>query len=386
MRITVHINDLGDVPNHRFFAFVGGCGGTVSESKTTTVSMDELCRYFLRLGALGFGGPIALVGYMQRDLVERRRWIGKDDFREGLALSQLAPGPLAAQLAIYLGWVRGRVLGATLAGIAFIIPSFVIVLLLSAFYLRYGGLSWMQGAFYGIGASVIAIIVRSAVKLVRMTLGKDVLLWFLFLASAVITAWSESEIVWVFVLSGVAALCIKAPPRLGRKAVASAIMPLPAWLLSGLHGTADIRTLWTIGLYFAEAGAFVFGSAMITPGPVVITVAFIGYLVAGPIGATVAAIGVFLPCYLFVVIPAPYFRHIAKNRQVKAFVDGVTAAATGAIAGAAFVLGRRAIIDIPTALIALATFALLSRVKRVPEPLVILGAGVIGFIVHSYYA
>ena len=378
--------------------------------------MAELCRYFLRLGALGFGGPIALVGYMQRDLVEKRRWVGKDDFREGLALSQLAPGPLAAQLAIYLGWVRGRVLGATLVGIAFIIPSFIIVLLLSAFYIRYGGLSWMQGAFYGIGASVIAIIARSAVKLVRMTLGKDILLWFLFLASAVITAWSESEIVWVFVVSGVLALLIKAPPRLSRKTVASAIMPLPAWLLSGLHGTASTGTLWTLGLFFAEAGAFVFGSglaivpflyggvvdrfhwlsdrqfldavavAMITPGPVVITVAFIGYLVAGPVGATVAAIGVFLPCYLFVVIPAPYFRHIAKNRQVKAFVDGVTAAATGAIGGAAFVLGRRAIIDIPTALIALTTFALLSRVKRAPEPLVILGAGVIGFIVHRYYA
>jgi chromate transporter len=390
---------------------------TVSqETQTTTVSMGELCRYFLRLGALGFGGPIALVGYMQRDLVEKRRWIGKDDFREGLALSQLAPGPLAAQLAIYLGWVRGRVLGATLAGIAFIIPSFVIVLLLSAFYLRYGGLSWMQGAFYGIGASVIAIIVRSSVKLVRMTLGKDILLWFLFLASAGITAWSESEIVWVFVVSGVAAIFIKAPPRFSRTTVASVIVPLPAWLLSGLHGTASAGTLWTIGLFFAEAGAFVFGSglaivpflyggvvdrfhwlsdrqfvdavavAMITPGPVVITVAFIGYLVAGPIGATVAAIGVFLPCYLFVIVPAPYFRHIAKNRQVKAFVDGVTAAATGAIAGAAFVLGRRAIIDIPTALIALTTFALLSRVKRVPEPLVILGAGVIGFIVHRYYA
>jgi chromate transporter len=386
------------------------------ETQTATVSIEELCRYFHRLGTLGFGGPIALVGYMQRDLVEKHRWISKDDFREGLALSQLAPGPLAAQLAIYLGWVRGRVLGATLAGIAFIIPSFVIVLLLSAFYIRYGGLSWMQGAFYGIGASVIAIIARSAVKLVRMTLGKDLLLWVLFLISAVITAWSESEIIWVFVLSGVAALFIKAPPRLGRKAVASAIMPLPAWLLTGLHDTASAGTLWTIGLYFAEAGAFVFGSglaivpflyggvvdrfqwltdqqfldavavAMITPGPVVITVAFIGYLVAGPVGATVAAIGVFLPCYLFVIIPAPYFRHIAKNRQVKAFVDGVTAAATGAIAGAAFVLGRRAIIDIPTALIALATFAFLSRVKRVPEPLVILGAGVIGFVVHSYYA
>ncbi len=386
------------------------------ELQTAPVSIAELCRYFLRLGALGFGGPIALVGYMQRDLVEKRRWIDKDDFREGLALSQLAPGPLAAQLAIYLGWVRGRVLGATLVGIAFIIPSFIIVLLLSAFYIRYGGLSWMQGAFYGIGASVIAIIARSAVKLVRMTLGKDFLLWFLFLASARHHGMERIGNRMGIRGSGVLALLIKAPPRLGRKTVASAIMPLPAWLLCGLHGTASTGTLWTLGLFFAEAGAFVFGSglaivpflyggvvdrfhwltdrqfldavavAMITPGPVVITVAFIGYLVAGPIGATVAAIGVFLPCYLFVVIPAPYFRHIAKNRQVKAFVDGVTAAATGAIAGAAFVLGRRAIIDIPTALIALTTFALLSRVKRAPEPLVILGAGVIGFIVHHYHA
>jgi chromate transporter len=386
------------------------------ETTKATASMGELCRYFLRLGAVGFGGPIALVGYMQRDLVEKRRWIGEEDFRQGLALSQLAPGPLAAQLAIYLGWVRGRVLGATLAGAAFVLPSFVIVLLLSALYLRYGGLSWMQGAFYGIGASVIAIIVRSAIKLVRMTLGRDLLLWLLFLANALITAWSESEIVWVFLLSGAAALFIKAPPRPGRKAMASAIMPLPAWLLSGLHGTASTGTLWTLGLYFAEAGAFVFGSglaivpflyggvvdrfhwlsdhqfldavavAMITPGPVVITVAFIGYLVAGPVGATVAAIGVFLPCYLFVIVPAPYFRQIAKNRQVKAFVDGVTAAATGAIAGAAFVLGRRAIIDLPTALIALATLALLSKVRKVPEPLVILAAGVVGFIVRGYDA
>src|SRR5262249_10090469 len=165
--------------------------------------------------------------------------------------------------------------------------------------------------------------------------------------------------------------------------------------------------------YFAEAGAFVFGSglaivpflyggvverfhwlserqfldavavAMITPGPVVITVAFIGYLVAGLLGALLAAIGVFLPCYLFVIIPAPYFRRIAKNRQIKAFVDGVTAAATGAIAGAAFVLGRRAVVDIPTLLILASTYLVLDKAKKVPEPLVILAAGVIGFTVSQ---
>jgi chromate transporter len=377
-------------------------------------SLTDLVRYFLKLGTLGFGGPIALVGYMQRDLVERRRWIAEQDYREGLALAQLAPRPMAAQLAIYLGWVRGRVLGATLIAVAFILPSFLMVLALSAFYLQYGGLAWMQGAFYGIGAAVIAIIVRSAVKLVRMTLGRDWLLWSLFAVSGAVTAWTESEIAGVILLCGVVVLLIKAPPRLGRTAIASGLTPLPAWLVSGLHGPATLGTLATIGLYLAEAGAFVFGSglaivpflyggvverfhwltehqfldavavAMITPGPVVITVAFIGYLVSGPIGALLAAIGVFLPCYLFVIIPAPYFRRIAKNRQIKAFVDGVTAAATGAIAGAALVLGRRAIIDIPTALIALTTFALLSRVKKAPEPLVILGAGVVGFILHSF--
>jgi chromate transporter len=287
------------------------------------------------------------------------------------------------------------------------------VLALSAFDLRYGGLAWMQGAFYGIGAAVIAIIVRSTVKLVRMTLGRDRLLWLLFAVTASVTAWTESEIVWVFLLSGVLSLLVKAPPRLGRAAVASGLAPLPIWLMSGLHGPATLGTLTTIALYFAEAGAFVFGSglaivpflyggvvegfhwlserqfldavavAMITPGPVVITVAFIGYLVAGPVGAMFAAIGVFLPCYLFVIIPAPYFRRFAKNRQIKAFVDGVTAAATGAIAGAAFVLGRRAIVDFSTVLISLATFLILSQVKKVPEPLVIVSAGLVGFFLRG---
>ena len=369
--------------------------------------------YFVRLGTFGFGGPIALAGYMQRDLVEKRRWITKQDYVEGLALAQLAPGPLAAQLAIYLGWVRAGILGATLVSAAFVLPSFVMVLALSAVYVRFGGLPWMQGVFYGIGAAVIAIIGRSAYKLVRMTLGRDWLLWGLFVLSAVITAWTESEVVWLFVLSGVAALIVKAPPRLAGRAALLVVAPWPTWLIAGMAGPASAGTLWKIAVYFAEAGAFVFGSglaivpflyggvvgqfhwlterqfldavavAMITPGPVVITVAFIGYLVAGPIGATLAAIGVFLPCYLFVIIPAKYFRRSAQNPSVKAFVNGVTAAATGAIAGAAFVLGRRAIIDVPTALIGLTTLLVLVYVRKIPEPLVILAAGLLGFFLRS---
>jgi chromate transporter len=362
--------------------------------------LGAFLRYFLRLGALGFGGPIALAGYMQRDLVEQRRWIAPQDYVEGLALAQLAPGPLAAQLAIYLGWIRSGVLGATLVGAAFVLPSFVMVLVISAFYVRWGGLPWMQGAFYGVGAAVIAIIGRSAYKLVRLTLGQDALLWAIFAVTAIVTIRTESEVVWLFVGGGVVALAVRLIPH--------AALVLTPLFVTGLHGPASRATLWTIGWYFAEAGAFVFGSglaivpflyggvvegfhwlterqfldavavAMITPGPVVITTAFIGYLVAGPLGATVAALGVFLPCWLFVIVPAPYFRRFAGNPAVKAFVAGVTAAATGAIAGAAVVLGRRAIVDVPTAAIALATLALLTWARRVPEPLVIVAAGVVG--------
>ena len=383
---------------------------SIGTTELRPCTLRELLVYFVRLGTFGFGGPIALTGYMQRDLVEERRWISKQDYLEGLALAQLAPGPLAAQLAIYLGWVRARVLGATLVSLAFILPSFIMVLALSGLYLSFGGLSWMQGAFYGIGAAVIAMIARSALKLVRITLAKDRLLWLLFSVSALVTAWTESEIIWLFLLCGVTALFIKAPPRFSSQLKMLGAAP---WLIAGLHGPASAELLWKILGYFAEAGAFVFGSglaivpflhggvvnqfqwlterqfldavavAMITPGPVVITVAFIGYLVAGFLGATAAAIGVFLPCYLFVIVPAPYYRRFAQNRQIKAFVDGVTAAATGAIAGAAFVLGRRAVIDLPTALIALITLFLMMKAKKIPEPLIILAAGLVGLILKG---
>lgn len=373
-------------------------------------SLRDLTRYFLRLGTFGFGGPIALVGYMQKDLVEDRRWISKEDYVEGLALSQLAPGPLAAQLAMYIGWVRGGVWGATLVGIAFVLPSFLMVIALAALYLRLGGLGWMRDAFYGIGAAVIAIIGRSAYKLAKMTLTEDRLLWGIFTTSAIVTAWTESEIAWLFVASGVITMLVKAPPR---RAPTGALALLPAWSLTGLAGPASAGTLATLAWYFAEAGAFVFGSglaivpflhagvvnehhwltdrqfldavavAMITPGPVVITVAFIGYLVGGPVGATVAALATFVPCYLFTVLPAPYFRRFAKNASLKAFVDGVTAAATGAIAGAGFVLGRRAITDAPTVLIALGTLGLLIKVKKINEPMLIVGAGLLGVVLSA---
>jgi len=381
--------------------------GADPEGDPGTPSLARLAAYFVRLGAFGFGGPIALAGYMQRDLVERRGWIAPLDFKQGLALAQLAPGPLAAQLAIYLGWVRGRLLGATVVAFAFILPSFVMVLALAAAYVKLCGLPWMQGVFYGVGAAVIPIIARSAWKLGKSTLGKRWLLWAVALANAAVVAITEREIVWLFLASGVVVLVAEQPRG------ATPAMVVPPWLVTGIAGVATSSTLLKLFVFFAQAGAIVFGSglaivpfmhggvvddhhwltdqqfldavavAMITPGPVVITVAFIGYLVAGPLGATVAALGVLLPCYLFVVIPAPFYRRIADNRRIKAFVDGVTAAAAGAIAGAAIVLARRAIVDVPAAAVALATLAAITWMKKLPEPLVILVAGGVGLALWS---
>src|SRR5216683_3396325 len=203
-------------------------------------SLRDLLLYFLRLGTLGFGGPIALAGHMQKDLVEERHWVSKQDYLEGLAFAQLSPGPLAAQLAMYLGWLRARALGATVIGIAFILPSFFMVLALAALYVHFGSLPWIQGMFYGIGAAVIAIIVRSAIKLVRTTLGKDWLLWVIFALIALTTAWTKSEIVWLFVLCGIVGVLVKAPPQISTRTSAMIVIGGFDRLLTGIYGLAPL--------------------------------------------------------------------------------------------------------------------------------------------------
>jgi chromate transporter len=389
-----------------------GAAAIIADRKVTQPTLRQFLFYFLHLGTFGFGGPIALAAHMQKDLVDDRAWVSSEDYLEGLAFSQLSPGPLAAQLAMYLGWVHAGTFGATLTGLAFVLPSFLMVLILAALYVHFGQITWIQGAFYGIGAAVIAIIARSAYKLIRSTLKKDWLLWTLFTVLAITTAWREAEIVWLFILCGVISMFIKAPPvwKISQPAAPTIVGLKP--LLTGSLGPASAATVSTLFLFFLKAGAFVFGSglaivpflyggavgkyhwlterqfldavavAMITPGPVVITAGFIGYVVAGAIGATLAVLAVFAPPYFIVVLGAPYYRRFAKNLQVKAFVQGVTAAAVGAIAGAAFILGRRSLVDLPTVAIALATFALLSF-RKIPEPLVILAAGAIGLLLFK---
>ena len=374
-------------------------------------TLRQLVLYFLKLGTIGFGGPVALVGYMHRDLVEKRKWIEDEDYKEGLALAQLAPGPLAAQLSIYLGYVHYRIIGATLAGIAFVLPSFLMVLGLGYAYVRAGGLPWMQAVFYGIGAAVIGIITISSYKLTKKSLGKDWLLWIIFLVLGIATFITEKEILWLILAAGIIVWFYKSPPKLNKTLNTILFAPV---LLQAANNPWFNEKLTQIGWFFFKAGAFVFGSglaivpflyggvvkehqwlneqqfldavavAMITPGPVVITVGFIGYLIAGVPGACVAALATFLPCYLFTIIPAPYFKKYGKHPAIKAFVDGVTAAAIGAIAGAVCVLARRQITDTTSLAIAIITIGVLLKFKKIQEPFIIIVAAIVGLLIKNY--
>jgi len=370
----------------------------------------QLMAYFLRLGALGFGGPVALVGYMYRDLVEQRRWISEADYKEGMTLAQLMPGPLAAQLAIYLGYVHFKLRGATLAGIAFVLPSFLMVVAIGAAYVAFGGIPWMQAVFYGVGACVIGIIAMSAYKLTNKSIGSDKLLWAIYLVSAVLTVVTQSESVFLFLGAGVLVWLVRARPKGsfgGRLNGFAASAPVAGLFIAG---TTDWHLLGQIGAFFAYAGSFVFGSglaivpflysgvvtehhwlndrqfvdavavAMITPGPVVITTGFIGYLIAGFWGAVIAALATFVPCYVLTVLPAPWFKKHGKHPGIVAFVDGVTAAAVGALAGAVIVIAQRSITDGVTAALAVITAALLWRYKKLPEPLIVLVAALAGLL------
>jgi chromate transporter len=403
----------------------------MTETKNLTpYSLWQLTLYFLRLGALGFGGPVALVGFMHRDLVEERHWITEADYKEGLALAQIAPGPLAAQLAIYLGYVHYRILGATLAGLAFVLPSFLMVVALGMAYVSYGGLPWMQAVFYGVGAAVLGIMAIGAHKLSTKSIGKDKLLWGIFGVLAAVTIITQSEIAWLFIAAGLLVWVIRCKPNLKdmlsfvtSKVVLGLIaLSVALWMLyenyfgqSAIESNAaslDPGLLTQIGLFFAKAGTFVFGSglaivpflyagtvtehhwltdrqfvdavavAMITPGPVVITTGFIGYLVAGLPGAVMAAVATFLPCYLITIVSAPHFKKWGKNPSVIAFVDGITAAAIGAIAGSVVVIAQRSVSDIPTALLAVGATALLWKFKKIPEPVLVIGAALIGLAIY----
>ncbi|MBI4377157.1 MAG: chromate efflux transporter [Elusimicrobia bacterium] len=351
--------------------------------------LKDLGLYFLRLGATGFGGPVALIAYMHRDLVENRRWFSEDEYKEGITLANLTPGPVATQLGIFLGYAHHGVRGATIAGLCFVLPAFLIVVGLAWIYQSFGTLAWIQSAFRAVGAAIIGIVAFSAYRLLKKTIEPEPVQWAIVAVMAAATAWLKAESLALFLGCGLALMLAREPLWPGRR-LACLNWPLLA----------------TLFLFFGKAGAMVFGSglvivpflyggvvaehrwltdqqfvdavavAVITPGPVVITVGFIGFLVSGLSGAVAATLGTFLPCYLFTLIGAPYLRRYGASPRIKAFVDGVTAAAMGALAGAVLLLARRTLPDATS--VAFAAGALGLVMRQVPEPLIVLGAAALG--------
>jgi len=366
--------------------------------------ISELVRYFLRLGFLGFGGPVALVGQMERELVDDKKWLTKEQMREAIAICQSLPGPLAIQVGIYISWMRGGFWGAWAGGWSFILPNFVIVAGLGALYVYFGDLQPVTGIFYGVSPAVIALILHSCYRLAKLGM-EDWLQWAIAAVCLGVTVILQAEVALLFIGAGVVGILNYG--NLFKKTPAALTVTAP--VLAQLAPTASSSTLGKLLLFFLKAGSLTFGSGlvivpfleqglvhqfnwldqrqflvavaigMISPGPVVITATFVGYLVAGFWGSLVATIGIFLPSFLFVLIVAPLLARHRGNPNVQGFVKGAYAAAIGTILGACILLGRIAIGDWLTALIGIVSLAVLFRWK-VSNPLLIGVTAVIGLI------
>jgi chromate transporter len=385
----------------------------VAEPAASPRTLRGLVFYFLRLGSSGFGGPIALVGYMQRDLVEARGWFTEDEYRQGLALAQTMPGPLAAQLAMWFGFLESGVLGAAAVAVPFVAPACVLVTVVAVFYAKYQGLPVVHEIFLGVGPAVVAIIAIAAYMLARSTNKSDSLLWIIAAVVCAVTAAANKEIFWLILLAGAFGVVYYGGgiPKWRRESPAAYS---PGGLLATVKGFAlsgSGVSLASMGWFFTKASAFTFGSGLaivpflhqglvhehhwlteqqfvdavamglISPGPVVIMATFAGYLVAGIAGAFIASVAVFLPVYFFVIVPGRTLRRHSEHPRLAGFIRGATAAAAGAIAGAAIVIGEEVITRPGSVVIALAALALLlQRRVKVPEPALVAMAAAVGVV------
>jgi chromate transporter len=373
--------------------------------------MSELVLYFLRLGFLGFGGPVALVGQMERELVADKGWLTKEQMRESIAICQSLPGPLAIQVGIYIAYLRCGFWGAWAGGWAFILPNFVIVAALGALYVHLGDLKPVTGIFYGVSPAVIALILHSCWRLAKLGM-EDYVQWAIAAVCLVVTMWLQAEVALLFLGAGVVGILwygnLFRRPSATTPALA---VPVVAPVLAQALPVASGSTLTKLGLFFLKAGSLTFGSGlvivpfleqglvhqfnwlderqfliavaigMISPGPVVITATFVGYVVGGFWGSVVATVGIFLPSFLLVLIAAPLLARYRLNPNVQGFVKGAYAAAIGTILGACFLLGKIAIGDWLTALIGIVSLAVLFRWK-VSNPLLIAVTAVVGLIAY----
>ena len=389
------------------------------ESATRRVSIRDLVRYFLRLGLLGFGGPVALVGQMERELVGEKKWLTKDEMREGIAVCQSLPGPLAIQVGIWVSYIRGGFWGAWAGGWAFILPNFIIVAALGALYVYYGGLSPVKAIFYGVSPAVIALILHSCYRLTKLGM-KDWLEWALAAAAFVITVAVQAEVALVFIGCGIVGLLYYGSLFRARASASTTrvfLFGVPL-AVAGAAPSSVATLLGQLLAFFLKAGSLTFGSGlvivpflekglvqqmhwlnerdflvavaigMISPGPVVITATFVGYLVAARLGGSlldgfwgslVSTIGIFLPSFLLILIVAPILVRYRANPNIQGFIKGAYAAAIGTILGACVLLGKIAIGDWLTALVAAGSLIVLFRWK-VSNPLLVAATAIIGLI------
>ncbi len=371
------------------------------------VPIRDLVWYYLRLGTLGFGGPVALCGQMEKELVQERKWLTKEEMREGIAVCQSMPGPLAIQVGIYISYLRGGFWGAWAGGWAFILPNFVIVATMGALYVHFGGLPLVTAIFYGVAPAVIALILSSCYSLAKLGM-EDWLQWVIAAVCLAVTVAVEAEVALLFIVSGVVGILYYGSLFSGWR---SPSLPLFAAVPLAVPVTQDSlgSILGKLLVFFLKAGSLTFGSGlvivpflekglvqqtgwlderqfliavamgMLSPGPVVITATFVGYLVAGFWGSLVSTVGIFLPSFLMILIVAPILTRHRKNPNVKGFVKGAYAAAIGTILGACILLGKIAIGDWLTALVALVSLVVLVRWK-VSNPFLVAATAVIGLI------
>jgi chromate transporter len=382
-------------------------GKTMTTATTTEPGrMGEMVRYFLRLGCLGFGGPVALVGQMERELVDGKKWLSKEQMREAIAICQSLPGPLAIQVGVYIAYLRCGFWGAWAGGWAFILPNFVIVAALGALYVHLGDLKPVTAVFYGVSPAVIALILHSCYRLAKLGM-EDWPQWVIAAVCLAVTVILQAEVALLFIGAGIVGILYYG--GMFRKTPAALSVTAP--VLAQLVPQTSSSILGKLLLFFLKAGSLTFGSGlvivpfleqglvqqfgwldqrqfliavaigMISPGPVVITATFVGYLVAGFWGSLVSTIGIFLPSFLLVLIVAPLLARHRGNANVQGFVKGAYAAAIGTILGASILLGRIAIGDWLTALIGMASLAVLFRWK-ISNPLLIAATAAIGLIAY----
>ncbi len=381
-------------------------------------SLTQLVVYFLKLGATGFGGPVALANYMRADLFERRKWFTEDEYEQGLAIATALPGPMAYKLAIYCGYIAHGIVGGVAVGLAFAIPPFVLVVLAAFVYARYAASDMVRGLFYGVGPVVVALILNASLDLGVKTLKREVPAWIVAVVALVTTIVLQRELTIVFVLAGVLGIFLFAPqpkPAPATPAVVSPSQKVSANavpLLAAALPAAASSMAWQLFAFFFKTGLLVFGSGlvivsfvkayvvdqyhwldnrtfldavaigMISPGPVVITATFVGYMVGGFIGAVAATVGIFLPSIVLTIGATPIFMRYRSNRRVTGFVRGVTVAVVGVLAGTTYLVGRPVIGDWLTLALLVAAIAATRLTKKIPDQALVVGGAIVGLIAY----